>query len=510
MDLNFVSKVRWKIVLISFLVSIFFQFPHIYALLQTPDGYVFAGQAAWFDPWDVNVYLSAIRWAQEFGWYFQNTYTTISHQSIVFYPLYTAIGLLFPAVSPLFLYSVLKVPAGMVLVYSVYKVSRVFLNENKALLATVVASFAGGFGGLLYGTASIPDISITPFILYSAFEKPHEALAISFYLLSLANLFLFYKNKERTRLWRSAILFVPVIILYPYYLMSYYLLVGLGFLLYTFSVDEIVRHVGRAILVTLPFGVFYSWYLLSSEGFSNVTSPYLGTPHPFYMVLGYGVFFFVLLYGVRRNFEDKTISTLYLWFFLNVFLSYTPLSFARYYLRGLFVPLSILLVYLLPSMAKKFSVKPRTLMVVLGVFLFMTNGVIYIGRAWRVHVDKTYYMELGENEMITYLDTVPVGSGILSGYELGNLIPAYTANRVYYGHAFQTPDSGAKAEELTKFYRNEMTEEEATEFLSKNAISYVVWGEEEQTLSENEELKYQMLDQVFKNEVGTVFSVAMD
>ncbi len=51
------------LIIISFAVFVNL-FPNYYAYVNTPSGYIFSGQASWFDPWDINIYVTAIKWGQ--------------------------------------------------------------------------------------------------------------------------------------------------------------------------------------------------------------------------------------------------------------------------------------------------------------------------------------------------------------------------------------------------------------------------------------------------------------
>ena len=90
----------FKQLLLIILASIIFifinHFPNYYAWKNTPEGFTFSGQASWFDPWDINVYVSAINWGQSHGFLMQNVYTSQPNKPIFYYPLYTLLGIVFP------------------------------------------------------------------------------------------------------------------------------------------------------------------------------------------------------------------------------------------------------------------------------------------------------------------------------------------------------------------------------------------------------------------------------
>ncbi|PIZ65232.1 hypothetical protein COY14_02805, partial [Candidatus Roizmanbacteria bacterium CG_4_10_14_0_2_um_filter_36_9] len=91
---------------IIFFTVFIHHFPTYYALLKTPSNTSFSGQAAWFDPWDTNVYVSAIKEGQNGNLLYSNQFTTIKHKPLFVYTFYTLTGLLFNNVDPYSLFQI--------------------------------------------------------------------------------------------------------------------------------------------------------------------------------------------------------------------------------------------------------------------------------------------------------------------------------------------------------------------------------------------------------------------
>ena len=211
--------------------------------------------------------------------------------------------------------------------------------------------------------------------------------------------------------------------------------------------------------------------------------------------------------------KDSTSIFLNLWFFVNIFLAYLPFGFARYFLRALFFPLVILALKSINRLDKRFVAYKKMLLVVFILLALPSNfvvSIIQIANAGKVS-NRWYYLSKNEDEAIDFLNQKsPNGSGVLSSYPIGNHIPAHTNNRVYYGHNHQTPNSKEKIDNLTKFYANEYSNEEAEKFVKENNISYVWWGQDEKEIA-NEHgekmLKYDFLKSVYVNSEIEVYSV---
>lgn len=461
--------------LLSLLIVFVFLSPHIYALLITPKGSVFL-QASWFDPWDITVYVSAIKWAQEFGFTFQNAYTTTPHKSVILYPLYTFLGMLFRQTNPWIIFYSTKIILGIVSCFLIYKSSKIFLKDHiRSLTALFFICFAGGLGWATSIFYLSPDTSVTPFILSSSFEKPHAILATGIYLLSLSYLFKGI-GKDKKDLVTSGLLILAVMLFYPYYLLSYYLIAGIYSLIhYQRRVKSIFATVAMLFFLTFPLGLVHSLYIRSSQAFlKNVLSPFLDTPNPFSLVLGYGILGFIFVYQLfhQKKKEQKFLSV---FFVISIFLAISPLPFSRYYLRGLFFPLVLIGLIVLSKISTRYKIKKYRLIKIVGFFLILSNVFILLGRFANINLSSWTYLEKEDKEAVLFIKkNIEAGQGFLvDDFTLANELPSFVPQRVFYGHTFQTPDSQEKALQQNKFFEGKMGQREAKEFLQKNKISYI-------------------------------------
>jgi uncharacterized membrane protein len=97
------------------------------------------------------------------------------------------------------------------------------------------------------------------------------------------------------------------------------------------------------------------------------------------------------------------------------------------------------------------------------------------------------YIERGEIAAYAWLDAnAPADSMVLSAFNTGNRLPAYTALRPYVGHGPETLNANAKKDETARFFRNEMSAEERAQLIATYSIRYVFYGAEERALWERE------------------------
>lgn len=497
----------WLVFIFIAAVAIFLNaFPNYYANIHTPAGYSYSGQASWFDPWDLNVYVSIIRWGQNGNLLLQNSYTTAPHTAILAYPLYTLIGYLFRGVNPFFLFHLSALVVGILLVLMLWQLALIFgLKPKEAIISLFLTSVGGGLGWAFFPKISSSDLFMTGFTFYSAFQRSHEALGLIFYLASLTWLYLSIHKNKLIFTVLSACALIGTLIFYPYYFLSYMVIAGI-YVLFIFLKQKNTRPFINLTLIgitTLPFLLLYYFHSKSSTAFSGLFSLQLASQTPIQILLGYGIITPFLILQLKLHAEKNSIYFLNIWFFTSLLLSFLPLGFARFYLRGLFFPAIILIVSSLITWPISLTYIKRGIILLLLILLPISNIYIFIRRIKEVNESNLWYYLANETvSAFKYLNqNTPDQSGVLTAYQNGNLIPAFTDNRVYFGHFLQTPDAQNKIEKLVRFYSRGMSENEAQTFIKNENIDYVFYGPDEQNITysamKNRNLIYSFLTPVF-------------
>lgn len=96
---------------------------------------------------------------------------------------------------------------------------------------------------------------------------------------------------------------------------------------------------------------------------------------------------------------------------------------------------------------------------------------------------------------------------VLAAETLGSMIPAYAGNTVFLGHGNQTVFFDEKKLLINLFFSGQMSQKEASAFLQKYRIDYVVSGPEELAMGDIASLKYPFLRLVFANDMVSVWEV---
>ena len=488
-------------------------FPNYYAYLKNPDNSFYSGQASWFDPWDLNVYASAVKWGQSGKILLENLYTTEAPQkAILYYPTYTFLGFFFPQTPPFILFHCAAFLLGGALIIALFQMIKVFIRQKMlSLLALFLIVFGGGLGWLFFPKTASADLFITGFTFVSHFQRPHEAIGIFLYLYLLVSYF-YDSEKERKFSFLPLLACMLLVVYYPYYLLSYFLICGLYGLLLWLKKNKTNFLVYLLInaLVCSPIALFYYSHLHLNATFSGVWRQKLETPGLLMLVLGYGILLIPFVYQLFYPVRKKGTLFLNLWVIGSFVLAFFPFGFARFYLRGLFFPLVIIAIYSLDEISSKLKINKKYFIALLIICLPISTFFITYKRIAEIKTgSRWFYLTAEEGKGFDFLNNnTEKNSGVLTAYTIANYLPVHTDNRVYFGHFLQTPEAEEKIQLLYAFYGNLFSESEAKEFIASNNIDYVWWGLEEKEITgktEEKTLKYSFLKPVYENEDVVIY-----
>lgn len=511
------KKLLLIISIISFIAIFFNLFPNWYALQKTPSGYVFTGQASWFDPWDINVYVSAIRWGQTQGFFMENTYTSMPNQAIVYYPVYTLLGVIFANADPFLVFHIFSAITTVFLITILITIlSKIFKSNKVILLTTLAISLGGGLGFLAFPSFESIDTHMTSIMLLSAWQRPHEAIALSSYVLSLFSFYFSIKDGRRKWQMITILSLAVTLVFYPYYLLSF-LLINLIFYGQNQATNQKFFMASLAMVGLMIVGLMY-FNLSLNPTFAGVTGQTLTKPTLLSFSLGYGILLIPLIYQLFFVKQKKAlISFLLIWIVVSVSLLLLPVGFARFYLRGMMIALVIVTVKTLQQLCQKhFSAQyPKIWLIFLSYtvgLVLMTNLMMFSYRLKETtRQNPWYYFPVSQQQAFEFLQTqTPPLSAVLSSYYIGNFIPALTDQRVYFGHLLQTPDTSSKQQFLTEFYGQAMDESQALATLKQNQVKYVYFSDNEKVNDQPTKLDYSFLTEVFNNEEVIIYQVATE
>jgi len=371
-------------------------YPHYFASLKTPENYSYSGQASWFDPWDIDNYFATIKLAQKQRSILSyNINTTDSVKGALVYPVYTLTGMLFPKAGGISLYHTLSIIFGIVLALILFVLSY-FLTNNRyySLCVLFCVSLGGGFGFLFPSIGA--DLSIPGVTFLSTFQKPHEAIAATFYLSSLVFFYLAITKKNKLYLTISILTLILLIPIFPYRLLSFFIIAAVFVLTAGIIKKEIYPYKYLAIFsgVVFPLALIYIFHFYSS-GYATLTSYKPSSISLISLIIGYGIFIIIYAYQLRFFKERKSL----LWIFLNIWvivslgLSILPFGMSRLYLSGLLFPMTLLFILFL----RDFSVSQHIPIAYL-IIIFFENDEFLAGQV--IGLQENYSIEFVEGNIL--------------------------------------------------------------------------------------------------------------
>jgi len=463
------------LLIIGFIFLFFFinYFPHLYGWIKTSPDKFFSGHVSWFDPWDINNYLAAIRWGQNTKHFlYENLFTTEITKPFPIYFIYTLTGIVLPSVNLALLYHGLSMITGPFLLWIIFRNILYFIsNRTTAFFTLFLVCFGGGFGGL--------DISMTGLTFTGIWQKPHEIIALGLFLESLIGFTRLNNKTSVYKRWLLRVTLVISLILYPFKIINYAIITGSWILLSWRTSDRVTLI--KEWLVSLVFSaiILFSYTnKFSQSGFFSLLLNRYEAVNFIDVLIGYGFIIPLLIIGFIINPRiNKLQQWLIVWITTTLILTAFPFGWSRLYLSGLFFPLSLLTLIKLEILMKQ-----QRLIMVIFVFILipLSTYFIFYQRINAVNQTDNSWMYMSKKKQLglKFIETQKA-DGVLANYILSNQVSKLTGKHVYLGHLIQTPKAEEKYEKLMRFYQKEMNDNEACMFLRENKINIIVFEDSE-------------------------------
>lgn len=484
--LRSVSRTEFRRVLMFALLTM--------TLLMLP--YAMAYRAQWpswrfsgflFGVEDGNSYLAKMRQGALGDWQFHLTYTSEPHDGAFLFLPYLVLGkiaALFGSPSASNFYAVMLVVFhaarfvfGILAIVVTWRFLALFLPRGSMRwTALVLICFGGGLGWLLIIAGSGDLLGSQPvdlylpegYTFYLLYGLPHLCLARA---MLLGGFILFFKGGWR-RWLLAGVCWLVMGLCVPFYIAVLYVILGV------WGIASIIRHRAFPLqlfiksvvagIVPLPI-LLYNTLVFATNPIMGAWSNQnkLPSPNPIHYVFGFGVLYLLAIpafrWAWRRGKHQPAYLLLMAWIIAAPILAYTPVSVQRRLLEGIFVPLCILAVAgLRYFVAPALHYRRRTTSIVYGrgvvvlmVLCLPTTILILLGGLSSVNRPAPpAFVPVDYAGVTSALLDAPRNSVVLSSYELGNLIPAWTNLRAYFGHGPETIGRDAKKVQWEQFLKN--------------------------------------------------------
>jgi len=505
--------------LVWLVLSIITTLPYAIALARTPEGTIFTGVLSAYD--DTFAYFA---WMRE-GWgghlLMRDPFTSEPQSRDFFLPLWGLLGFAarITGLSIPVIFHIARLLAGLALLIVARAVSRTIMKSRRRVRFSLwLYATSGGMGWLIYwlnnrgdllghrAMSGSIDLNMPEAIAFrSMFAQVHFAIGVV--LIGIA-LKLFFDALVGDAILRAVIagaLVSLLAVVHPYMVVVVSAVAVVAAIVspslggskdwtgrYSLSVRALV---GFGI-AALP-GAAYLLYLRRSN---NVMQEWLRvtdtrSPAPWEYLLGFGIVAALAIAGFVTIWKGRSLygRMLLIWCVIQFALLYVPLTIQRRLVEGLQLPLAI------AASVAVFAITTRTLrhfkvvryrnavFVIIIAFASLTNlGFVagqLVDRGPRPD-DEWRYMPADLNSAFDWLQSnAPPDSILFTSYETGNMAPSRTGLRVFFGHYAQTIESDSKAEQVTAFYSNAMSEDAKRGLFEAHRVSYVIYGPFERRIS---------------------------
>lgn len=511
-------------------------------------------------PPDLRVYLSRMRQGVEGKWLVSEKYTAEIHRPSVLHVSYLLMGKLAGGIGlqPPEAFQVWRLIASLFMMAGGYFfLLQVFSQKWQRIAAFLLYVFVGNLPLPVKTGMPFLGFQFSSFLgWYTFFDPtkrlfflPHYNLAAGFFALSLAFLWRGVQKQKRNQFVLAGIFGFLAGIILPTNLMVSFLTAGLFFLSVLLGLTgklpskNLWLRIKVLVVWSWPFWLFlglgfflifysFTYFPWKIHGQADVDKRFMGFDH-WGTIFGLGTTGLLGLAGTiwvlwRRKAAGflsalwLLVMTLLIAFFrlFPVSNPYRPLQIE------LHLPLAITSLCLIESVAGFFRQKRRLVLAVLLALLILPSLIV-----WPVDL-KAQRMFVNDKVSAGYplIPTIPFvvypvkdvmaavfwlrdrtdhDRVVLAAETLGSMIPGYAGNTVVLGHGNQTVDYRGKVDQMIRFYRGLMSPEEASEFLSRNRVSYVFWGPEEQAIAGGRDFfkEYFQSEVVFQNDQAAIYQV---
>jgi hypothetical protein len=444
---------------------------------------------------DGNSYIAKMGQGARGAWRFTLPYTSEPQRGALIYLFYLGLGKLAGPDhgAQVIAFHVARIVFGFGLVLAAYAFLAEFLPRvGQRRLGLVLVALGGGLGWLLILLGQSRLLGSLPIDFYSPeaysflvlFTLPHLAAARCLFLLGLlAHL--------RGRAVLAGLALLGVGLIQPLYVVVAWVLLGIDFALGSlrplrssrFAVRSL-REVLAPIVVSSPL-VLYTTYLLVTDPFVRQwgAQGVVASPHPVHHLFGYGVLVLPAFLGWRCLARRLPALARFAggWTLALPFLLYAPITHQRRLIEGFQLPLVALAVLGLTIALRRFR---RWLVPLVLALSVPTTAVLLVGAVTAARrLAEPIFHPADQLAAFAWLaDHVEPGQVVLSAFETGNALPAYTPLVAYIGHGPETVFLSAKAPRVDAFFQSATRDSERRALLADGRIAFVIFGPHERAL----------------------------
>jgi hypothetical protein len=492
-------ELRW-LLLASLAVLLFASLPTLYAWRLADADHVFTGFV--YNTEDGNSYIAKMRLGARGEWLFHLPYTSEEHEGALVYLFYLILGKLAAGLglSHVLAYHLARVLLGLFLLLTVYLFVATFTPDVAVRrLAWALVAVGSGLGWLLtvlgasHWLGDLPLDFWVPeaYVFLVLYNLPHLALAESALLWAILwTLRAFETGRARWCLPAGLSALVMATIL-PFYAGVVAAALGAFVLALLFKRRQIPWHeIGLTALTglgALPPVAYNAWVFTINPAFRVwAAQNRILSPPPLQYLLGFALLLVPAAWGMRQALcaRDERWLLPLAWVLVVPILLYVPFTLQRRMIAAVQVPLALLAATGLwvwfegrPAL-RRWGPAGYVALASLSYLVLVLGSLGFIGQR-----GMPIFRPGTEGEALAWLNAhATPGEAVLASFEVGNVIPAQTDQRVFAGHGPETLHSDEKLTLIDTFFQPETRDAWRQTLLQDYDLDYLFYGPEERAL----------------------------
>ena len=490
------------ILLIIFLLILIV--PYVISYLMTGNGYQFNGFLV--NPTDGHSYLAKMQLGRSGEWLFRLPYTSKPGDGVFLFTYYIVLGhiaglLHLPSI---IIFHVARIINSAFLFFVLTKYVKIYIKEKWTLYSIGLLCFGSGLGWLvlLFGYVNsdfnIPELY--PFL--SCLTNPHFPLAIGLMLIILDR----SRDLRLVNIFITSMLSILLLIIQPFCMV-----IILGIL--SISILVALRENLRAKVIQLfalavpsiAFGLYLTMIIKNNPALSSWNSQNLTPSPPIWdLLIALSPIILPAIYGIISviRAKEKAYYPLVIWTLLVILLAYIPLNLQRRFLIGLYIPVTLLGIKGIILFAENMRGKIKN--IVFSAAIPSNIILIALSISAVTQNNPNLVMRDSLSDGLQWINSYVLdGSIILTSPQIGLYIPAYTNQRVIYGHPYETANAKLNQANAEAFF-SRMDKSEQQKYLIDEDIDFVLTNVDTDNLSPKYSPDY--LDLEYKSEDVKIYS----
>lgn len=472
------------------------------------DSYHYSGFLV--NPIDGNSYLAKMQQGQAGEWLFKLPYTSNPGEGVFLFTYYLFLGHIagILQVANIWIFHLARLINAVFLFYVLKVFLEDYFDRDWSFYTLGILSFGSGLGWLVLAAGWINSDFLIPemYPFLASFANPHFPLALGLMMLILR---LTFESTAR-HAWIQLLLITLLLIIQPF--CAVIVISISGFMLLLKWKDTNRLKIINLLSLIIPTSIF-GWYLISifssNPAIQNWNSQNITPSPPFWdLLLALAPMLLPALYGVYKiiKIKESKFYPFIIWLGIALTVAYLPLNLQRRFLIGLYIPICILGVQGLLYLAQITLPKVITLKKVI-IATALPSNLLFMGLAIYAvaNYDPLLVMKKGVWNSFSWVNkNLTDDHIILTIPEYGLFLPAYTNQRVIYGHPFETSNAPENLSNVEQYFLEMSAPESYAYAIAEGVDNILIDGDNPMIAKYSLHSKYSL---IYENDDVKIFQV---